>query len=144
MRVHKMRKNEHRVQTSNPVILQKKQEIVCSYSKCGKSFSEPIELTLIQADGSPETYYACPHCFSRVSLEDRKIERKEKSSDKSKKSPSEALPSVSKKDLEEDASGVEKVKPAGCVHFLGYLRTRPKGTPIPDECLTCAAIMDCM
>lgn len=41
--------------------------LACSYSKCGRSFSEPIEVT-IRTQGSPiETYHACPHCFSRVS-----------------------------------------------------------------------------
>lgn len=108
-----------------------KQAIGCSCSKCGRSFTEPIELT-VQAEGSHETYYACPHCFSKVSLEDRKVERTETS------------PSASKKRRKEKASGIEKNKPVGCAHFLGYLKNRPKGSPIPDECLLCAAIMECM
>ena len=108
-----------------------KQAISCSCSKCGKSFTEPIELT-VQAEGSHETYHACPHCFSKVSLEDRKMERKE------------IPPSASKKRRKEKASSIEKNKPAGCAHFLGYLKTRPKGSPIPEECLTCVSVMQCM
>lgn len=128
----KARKNKRQARTSNPVTSQN-QAMVCSYSKCGNSFSEPIELTIIHADGFPETYYACPHCLSRVTTPDNL-----------KKRPSDALPSASKKGPKESANGIGKDKPAGCAHFLGYLKTRPKGSPIPDECLTCAAIMKCM
>ena len=58
------RENKRWDWTSNPV-LSGEQAIVCPYVKCGKIFSEPIELT-VRAEGSLETYYACPHCFSKV------------------------------------------------------------------------------
>lgn len=124
--------------------MSQKQAIVCSNSKCGRSFTEPIELTAIQANGSPETYHACPHCFSQVNLGKRKAEETKTSSDKLRKGPSEAPPSAPKKDLKEKAKGIEKTKPPACPHFIGHLKTRPKGSPIPDECLTCAAVMQCM
>jgi hypothetical protein len=31
-----------------------------------------------------------------------------------------------------------------CQHFLGYLKRRPKDTPIPDECLTCGRMVECL
>lgn len=31
-----------------------------------------------------------------------------------------------------------------CGHFLGYLKKRPKNTPIPDECLTCSKMIECL
>jgi len=31
-----------------------------------------------------------------------------------------------------------------CAHHLGYLKRRPKNTPIPEECLTCTKMIDCM
>ncbi len=31
-----------------------------------------------------------------------------------------------------------------CSHFFGYVRTLPKNTPIPDECLWCPSIVDCL
>ncbi len=121
-----------------------KQAIGCSCSVCGRSFTEPIELTIVQADGSLETYDACPHCFSRVSLEDRRVEGTETPSDEFEKRPGEAPLSVPKKGPKGRAKDTDKIKPAGCAHFLGYLKTRPKDAPIPDECLTCASIMQCM
>jgi len=31
-----------------------------------------------------------------------------------------------------------------CPHFFGYVRSLPKNTPIPDECLGCAWIVECL
>lgn len=31
-----------------------------------------------------------------------------------------------------------------CSHFFGYVKTLPKNTPIPDECLWCPSIVDCL
>ncbi len=44
--------------------------------------------------------------------------------------------SVPKKKLQE--------MPSGCLHFFGYLRNMPKNTLIPDDCLGCSKIVECM
>jgi hypothetical protein len=31
-----------------------------------------------------------------------------------------------------------------CPNFYGYLANRPKDTPIPQECLFCLKVTDCM
>lgn len=31
-----------------------------------------------------------------------------------------------------------------CQHYLGYVRTLPKSTPIPDECMWCSLIVKCL
>lgn len=31
-----------------------------------------------------------------------------------------------------------------CLHYYGYLRTLPKNTPIPDECLGCQRVVECL
>lgn len=33
---------------------------------------------------------------------------------------------------------------SGCPHHFGYLKEHPKNTPIPNECLTCTKIMQCL
>jgi len=33
---------------------------------------------------------------------------------------------------------------SGCPHYFGYLKEHPKNTPIPNECLTCTKIMQCL
>jgi len=102
-----------------------------------------MELTVL-AEGSHETYYACPHCFSRVNLESSRVEKTETSFDKLRKIPSEAPPNAPKKGLKEKVKDIEKIKPAGCAHFLGHLKTRPEGSPIPEECLTCVSVVQCV
>ncbi len=34
--------------------------------------------------------------------------------------------------------------PTGCPHHFGYLSKRPKDIPIPEECLTCRKMVQCM
>ncbi len=34
--------------------------------------------------------------------------------------------------------------PPGCSYYFGYLGELPKNTPIPDECLGCLKIMECL
>ena len=33
---------------------------------------------------------------------------------------------------------------SGCPYHFGYLGEHPKNTPIPNECLTCVKIMECL
>ncbi|MEM1539366.1 MAG: hypothetical protein QXW82_01250 [Candidatus Bathyarchaeia archaeon] len=33
---------------------------------------------------------------------------------------------------------------AGCPHYFGYLRERPREEGIPEECLTCEKVVECM
>jgi hypothetical protein len=33
---------------------------------------------------------------------------------------------------------------SGCPHHFGYLKEHPKHAPIPNECLTCTRIMECL
>ncbi len=69
----------------------------------------------------------------------------------------------SRKESAERGKTIEKPKPAptasletekpefsrnnnssGCPHSFGYLKEHPKNTPIPNECLTCTKIMECL
>ncbi|NIW13944.1 MAG: hypothetical protein GWN31_08435 [Candidatus Thorarchaeota archaeon] len=39
----------------------------------------------------------------------------------------------------------QATKPVGCSHYLGYLmKEHPKKTPIPNECITCKKINECL
>lgn len=33
---------------------------------------------------------------------------------------------------------------SSCLHFYGYLAIRLKGSPIPQECLYCLKVTDCL
>lgn len=107
MDVHSFqRKTEKRVVELEKIVDVSK-SLICPNVECGKVFQK----VLILADLSKmphETYYACPHCFSRV-----------------------------------DIAVKEEKSPLECPYYFGFLKTYPKKTPIPDECLTCPKIIEC-
>ena len=104
-----------------------------------------------------EQYYACPHCFIKL---DEDAENKEDVTEESTPSPplhpslEKVLDVISTKPQKEEEKKKEEppVKPpkkeekgpSGCPHRFGYLANRPKNAPIPQECLTCQKIVDCM
>jgi len=112
-----------------------KKIIVCSYAGCGKSFGRPIEVKVIGPDGAPEIYDACPYCFSKVITHRQGLNPLEKML---------PLPITLEEDLDMKKSGKRKDQQTGCPHSFGYLSNRPKGTSIPDACLTCSKITKCM
>jgi DNA-directed RNA polymerase subunit RPC12/RpoP len=99
---------------------------VCS--TCGKVFETPL-LAMVFSDYMVEEYYACPKCLSKV----RDIKRRE---------PVEVDVAETESAGMAVEGGVEEV--AGCAHHLGFLKVRPKNTPIPEECLTCSKMIECM
>jgi len=93
---------------------------------CGRAVSAPVRLTDLSRKPFEETYYACPFCFSRLDVEDV-AEHLEHSHGREKKGGRKIAVAVS-----------------NCLHEFGYLRSRPKDSAIPDECLTCPRILQCM
>jgi DNA-directed RNA polymerase subunit RPC12/RpoP len=96
--------------------------------ECDETFSKPI-LATVFSHGQAQTYYACPRCLTKVA--------EQKRSSKSEKETSPLIEKVKKATATEE----DNVK---CTHFLGYLKKRPKNTPIPDECLTCGKMVECL
>lgn len=109
---------------------QKSGETVCPNEKCGKIVPNPLKLTDLSQDPAG-TYFACPYCLSRLDI--TTVERKI-----SPKAPTKK-PASPKKVSSEKIKGPEK-----CPHYLGYLKERPKGTTIPNECLTCPEAVKCL
>ena len=98
---------------------------------CGEEFETPL-FTVVSSGYLLEEYYACPRCLSKVgSVERNKTVEVDEAEEKDEKS------------LEiEVENKTEEAVP--CAHHLGYLKRRPKNTPIPEECLTCAKMIDCI
>jgi DNA-directed RNA polymerase subunit RPC12/RpoP len=97
--------------------------------ECGEEFHHPL-LARNSSHGSVQTYYACPRCLTQVK-EDRKqqVER------------SEEAP-ISLKELKRSSAKPEEN--VSCQHFFGYLGKRPKDTAIPEDCLVCEKMIECM
>ena len=115
-----------------------------SGSRCG-ACGEPVEipiLAMILSDSAAEKYYACPRCLSKIANISKKPEIKEafeinvdENTLKKEIAEPERLEITTEGSVEE---------PRSCEHFLGYLKERPKDTSIPEECLTCINMIDCM
>lgn len=102
--------------------------LVCPYGNCGKEFLQPVLLT-DEACLPRETYYACPHCLSKLDLVLKDGQNVG------------AVEAVASSDVKTHVS--VKETPKECRHHLGYLRTLPEDVSIPDECLVCSKIMRC-
>jgi DNA-directed RNA polymerase subunit RPC12/RpoP len=110
-----------------------------SGSKCGiceEEFENPL-LAMVLADSLVEEYYACPKCLSKVVGFHQKDVMVNYVDDNETE-----IGFVASKfgaAVEDSASDVE-----GCVHHLGYLKKRLKNSDIPEECLTCSKMIECM
>jgi len=98
-------------------------------SECGEEFRKPI-LATVSSNANVDKYLACPRCLTKVSSVKT---QKDEEAKEIRLSTKEAKKAVAK--LEEGAA---------CNHFLGYLKQRPKNTPIPEECLTCNKMIECL
>jgi DNA-directed RNA polymerase subunit RPC12/RpoP len=103
----------------------------CRCSTCGEEFETPL-LAMISSGFLLEKYYACPNCLSKVgSVECQKNVEVGESNDEEE----ETLKVEVEDTVEENVV---------CAHNFGYLKRRPKNTPIPEECLTCSKMIECM
>ena len=100
---------------------------------CGEEFEAPL-FAVVSSGYLLEEYYACPRCLSKVSTAER----------------SKPVEAEDAEEAEEEAETIQKFKvdktedTVACAHHLGYLKRRPKNTPIPEECFTCPKMIDCM
>jgi DNA-directed RNA polymerase subunit RPC12/RpoP len=109
------------------VFSENQNDLTCG--ECGENFVKPI-LATVSSNDKLQIYYACPRCLTKVGDVESQSDKesgtvtvlKEEGKDVSKKRESEAE----------------------CEHFLGYLKQRPKNSPIPDECLVCEKMIECL
>lgn len=112
--------------------------------RCGKQFTKPI-FAVNNSPGIAEAYYACPACLSKVDIkkEEKKIEPKEEPLEIQAESEPENTPIQHKEEIKAEPKPAPE-NPSVCAHQLGYLKNRPKNTPVPEECFTCTKMLDCM
>ena len=116
---------------------------MCVYERCGKSFTEPVRLTDLSHRPRSETYYACPYCFSKMdeSEHDDTHELKLMKSGTYEIATSDSSKKNTKNTVQKEN---EKEIAINCPHHVGYLRKRSKDEAVPDSCLTCPKILQCM
>jgi len=100
-------------------------------TECKGTFQKPLSATL-SSRGYIQKYSACPHCLSKVTI------MKQHESEEKKET------AISLEDTKKVVITKNKEDNVQCKHFLGYLKTRPKDMSVPDECLTCDKMIQCM
>ena len=108
----------------------------CPNPACRKGFTNPLKTVNVRQDPT-ELYNACPYCLTKIDQAYLDAESKLKK-DKLEESP----------DAENDYGDKEQVKetdkPVPCHYHLGYLSERAQKEQIPDDCLVCKDILECM
>jgi DNA-directed RNA polymerase subunit RPC12/RpoP len=95
--------------------------------ECGRTYAQSILAHIISA-GQAQEYYACPRCMTKAPTTVGTLQEQQ--------SPT-PIPSMKR-------TTVEKETVAGCLNHFGYLRKRERDKPIPEECLTCSRMVDCL
>lgn len=119
----------HRTGTEEYEYTQNKEAFTCD--ECKGQFEKPIIATLSCQTGV-QKYFACPHCLAQVATTQQQDEE-----------PPRHL-TTKLRDSKKPNTPTQSTARTACQHNVGYLRTRPKNTPIPEECLTCDHMVDCM
>lgn len=104
-------------------VLHQAGKLQCPYARCNKTFEKPIVLT-DKTKIVRETYYACPHCRSRIEIATED-------------------PIHPKLIQVETLFNVGQREPARCKHNFGYLGELPDNADLPDECAVCPKVMQC-
>jgi hypothetical protein len=105
-----------------------KKSYVCQNPSCQQTFTVPLKTLNVQSNPT-EPYYACPFCLTKLQEPTLKIP-------KPAAVPSEAAPKKAHSSVDE--------KPTTCKFHLGYLSERAQKEQIPEDCLLCKSIVECM
>ena len=118
----------------------KSQSFKCSNPECERVFANPIIVEdLNLKDGS--SYSACPYCLTEIAAEEALEVEEEK-----------RIPKKERAEIQETKAQIPRLKPPQqpslkeheCPYHLGYLSERTKKENIPEECMTCEKIVECM
>jgi len=137
----------------------RKEEVSNTCNRCGRNFSEAILATNYSVEPA-ETYHACPYCLSKIELESLEppqeeaweppAQTEEIEPMKPAEPPMEAAePEPIEKEIkdkveEEKRTEGEKPAPEGCPYHFGYLKEKGRDQPIPESCLTCSKMLECL
>jgi hypothetical protein len=104
-----------------------KKQFVCQNPSCQQTFTVPLETLNVQANPT-EPYYACPYCLTKLREPTLKIQK----------------PTISEPVPQKNKNADDGEKPEACKFHLGYLSERVQKEQIPEECLLCKSIVECM
>ena len=102
---------------------------VCPNVSCRRIFAKPLKTYIVGV--SKEPYDACPFCLTEIPKT---------------AVPDQLVPSEQEDEKEKDLPKQSEFAsaPPDCKREFGYLGRRAAKEQIPDECLTCQVLMQCM
>lgn len=116
------------------------QPIKCPNQSCGKVFTNPLRTTNLDSRNS-RSYDACPYCLTEIAVE-------ENSTSAVVDSVPDVRVSEAKKEehlaFKGEKPSAPSSKPSACPHHLGYLSKRSPKEKIPEDCMVCENIVECM
>ncbi|MGB9675810.1 MAG: hypothetical protein ACPL0C_01305 [Candidatus Bathyarchaeales archaeon] len=117
------------------------QSFTCPNPSCGRVFTKPIKAENLSLKNG--TYDACPYCLTEITVEKSILITEETEKEK-------PTPLIEKSVKQEAQPTLERVhsetitKPDTCAHHFGYLSQRSTKEKIPEECMMCEKIVQCM
>ncbi|MEM1565854.1 MAG: hypothetical protein QXG11_03240 [Candidatus Bathyarchaeia archaeon] len=111
------------------------QNYICPNPVCGKTFTKPLKVENLSS-GTVTAYEACPYCLTEITVE-APIKRKETVEEDVKLEPETAL--EKKTVFQQPPTEV-----SNCKHYFGYLSERSSRDGLPEECMVCPSIVQCM
>jgi hypothetical protein len=107
---------------------------VCKNPSCQRTFTNPIKVENVSLK-KPAVYEACPYCLTEITVKNS-ISVSEKQKPLYEK---EAEISIETDKIDQSATETNE-----CKHYFGYLSERTKKEVLPEECMLCGKIVQCM
>ena len=108
---------------------EEKTTLVCPNKACGKVFNKPLKTQNLQK--SKEHYDACPYCLTEITI-----------TEMDSKNPPEKT--AKEETFSNNESGKKEEKAFGCKYYAGYLSEKEHRQQIPEECMVCRELIECM
>ncbi len=104
--------------------------LTCPNDACKRIITKPLK-TLNRQQDSKEPYYACPYCLTEITLNETEKD------DEPEKPEAEII-------VPEENTIQNQEKLSDCKHYFGYMNEKEHKQQMPEECMLCSRIIDCM
>ena len=104
--------------------------LTCPNDACGKVFTQPLT-TLNRQQSSKEPYNACPYCLTEITITETE----------SKNPPEKPATKIT---FPEEKTSQNQEKLSNCEHYFGYMNEKEHKQQMPEECMLCSQIIECM
>ena len=104
--------------------------LTCPNEACKKVITKPLK-TINRQQSSKEPYYACPYCLTEITFSETEND------DAPEKPDAEVA-------VSEETPSLNLEKSSDCKHYFGYMNEKEHKQQMPEECMLCPQIIDCM